>query len=185
MKPQGNFIQVPDANPLGPDGIPPLPPLSRQCTTTTSRSQLAEIILVDHKQVGPTVNPIILKDFCRWTQPVLLQYHQSTCICSFHHWTPLQHEFPKKRGGKLKTLRPSTVFVQTIQLFKANYNKWHFNRLMKDVQQSIIQRYLEKVTLWVIPQTSVISASLKSPNLHVPSCCLQIEVVRTHSVVVN
>ncbi len=67
-------------------------------------------------------------------------------------------------------LRPSTVFVQIIltskwkgvslkvsrrnwqetgpgeekvnQLFKTNCNKWHFNRLLKDVQQSIIQLYL-------------------------------------------
>jgi hypothetical protein len=74
-------------------------------------------------------------------------------------------------------LRPSTVFVQIIlpstgkwtgvslkvsrrnwqetgpgeekvhQLFKTNCNRWHFNRLLKDVQQSIIQLYLQKVTL--------------------------------------
>jgi hypothetical protein len=71
--------------------------------------------------------------------------------------------------------RPSTVFVQIIltskwtgvslkvsrwncqetgpgekkvnQLFKTNCNKGHFNRLLKDVQQSIIQLYLQKVTL--------------------------------------
>jgi hypothetical protein len=72
-------------------------------------------------------------------------------------------------------LRPSTVFVQIIlpskrtgvslkgsqrnwqetapgeekvnQLFKTTCNKWHFNRFLKDVQQSIIQLYLQKVTL--------------------------------------
>ncbi len=71
--------------------------------------------------------------------------------------------------------RPSTVFVQIIlpskwtgvslkvsrrnwqesgpgeekvhQLFKTNYNRWHFRWLLKDVQQSIIQLYLPKVTL--------------------------------------
>ncbi len=32
------------------------------------------------------------------------------------------------------------------QLFKTNYNKWYFNRLLKHVQQSIIQLYLHKVT---------------------------------------
>ena len=76
---------------------------------------------------------------------------------------------------KKAPLRPSTVFVQIIlpskrtgvslkgsrwhwqetvpgeekvnQLFKTDCNKWHFNRLLKDVQQSIIQFYLQKVTL--------------------------------------
>jgi hypothetical protein len=33
------------------------------------------------------------------------------------------------------------------QLFNTNYNNWHFNRLLKHVQQSIIQLYLQKVTL--------------------------------------
>jgi hypothetical protein len=33
---------------------------------------------------------------------------------------------------------------------------------MKDVQQSIIQLYLQKVTLEVLPQASAISASMKS-----------------------
>ncbi len=33
-----------------------------------SRSQFAEIILVEYKQVGLTVNPIILKDCCRRTR---------------------------------------------------------------------------------------------------------------------
>jgi hypothetical protein len=54
------------------------------------------------------------------------------------------------------------------QLFKTNYNRRHFNRLLKDVQQSIIQLYLQKVTLYVIPQTSPIGESLKSPYLHFP-----------------
>ncbi len=33
------------------------------------------------------------------------------------------------------------------QLLNTNCNKWHINRFMKDVQKSIIQLYLEKVTL--------------------------------------
>ena len=33
------------------------------------------------------------------------------------------------------------------QLLKTTRNKWHFNRLLKHVQQSIIQPYLQKVTL--------------------------------------
>ena len=54
------------------------------------------------------------------------------------------------------------------QLFNTNCNKWHFNRFLKDVQQSIIHLYLQKVTLQVIPQVSAISTSLKSPNLQNP-----------------
>jgi hypothetical protein len=49
---------------------------------------------------------------------------------------------------------------------------------MKDVQQSIIQLYLQKVTLYVLPQASAISASLKSPNLHGPS--LETKTSRTY-----
>jgi len=68
-----------------------------------SRSQLAEIILVEHKQVGLTVNPIILKDCCRWTQPVLLQHRQPT-VFLFLHFQHLftQLEFQKKRGKNEK-----------------------------------------------------------------------------------
>ena len=33
------------------------------------------------------------------------------------------------------------------QLLNTTCNKWHFNRLLKHVQQSIIQLYLQKVTL--------------------------------------
>jgi hypothetical protein len=33
------------------------------------------------------------------------------------------------------------------QWFNTNYNKWHFNRLMKHLQKSIMQLYLQKVTL--------------------------------------
>jgi hypothetical protein len=33
------------------------------------------------------------------------------------------------------------------QLFKTNCNRWNFRWLLKDVQQSIIQLYLQKVTL--------------------------------------
>jgi hypothetical protein len=32
-------------------------------------------------------------------------------------------------------------------LFNTNCNKWHFNRFLKDVKQSIIHFYLQKVTL--------------------------------------
>jgi hypothetical protein len=33
------------------------------------------------------------------------------------------------------------------QLFNTTCNKWHFNRFLEHVQQSIIQLYLQKVTL--------------------------------------
>ena len=42
-------------------------------------------------------------------------------------------------------------------------NKWHFNPFLKHVQKSIMQLYLQKVTVQVIPQASAISESLKSP----------------------
>ncbi len=49
------------------------------------------------------------------------------------------------------------------QLFNTNSNKWHFNRfLLKNVQQSIIHLYLQKVTLEVFPQASV--PNLQNPN---------------------
>ena len=37
--------------------------------------------------------------------------------------------------------------VKVNQLFNTNSNKWHFNRLLKDVQQWIIRVYLQEVTL--------------------------------------
>jgi hypothetical protein len=40
------------------------------------------------------------------------------------------------------------------QLFNTNCNKWYFNRLVKHVHQSIIQLYLQKVTLLVKPYMS-------------------------------
>jgi hypothetical protein len=51
---------------------------------------LCEIIWVEDKQVGLTVDPIIVKDCCRWTQPVLLQHRQT------------QNELKKKLGKKMK-----------------------------------------------------------------------------------
>ena len=62
--------------------------------------QVSQVTLVEQGHVGLTVNPIILKDPCHLVQDLLLHHHQSTCICSFHHWAPLQHEFPKKVGKK-------------------------------------------------------------------------------------
>ncbi len=54
------------------------------------------------------------------------------------------------------------------QLLNTNCNKWHLNRFMKHVQKSIIQLYLQKVTLSVLPKASVISSSHKSRERTIP-----------------
>ena len=166
-----------------PSTIPPLPPLSRHCTT----ADLEKPTCWNHLGRAQASRSHCQSHYSQGLLP--LDPTRSSPAPSANRLPVLPHLFttPKKKlGKKMKKsfflplpvpgpLRPSTVFVQIIlsskwtgvslkvsrrnwqetgpgeekvhQLFKTNCNRWHFNRLLKDVQQSIIQLYLQKVTL--------------------------------------
>jgi hypothetical protein len=106
--------------------------------------------------VPPSFQTPLQQEFSKkkkWKNPVSLPNFQSRVPGPSTASVFVQIILPSKwtgvslKGSRWNWQETSPGEEKVNQLFNTNCNKWHFNRFLKDVQQSIIHFYLQKVTL--------------------------------------